>query len=300
MSSMSKKERHPVSPGGDGVRGQGGRTHRGSGESHLPEGPKRRTFTAEYKLRIVREADAALASGVEGAVGELLHREGLYSSHLTTWRREREEGQLAGLTPKKRDRKPQRNLEADELARLQRENARLQHELTKANTVIEVQRQVAALLGKPCRRRRRKTSRERRRCSSPVDSTSGGGDDRAGSTHPGGRHRRRVHGAAREPSEYYRAQKPVAPRRLRPRPARALSDEERTPGARGSRQRPVHEPGAGAGLCQAARGRRVPVLAKDDVPRARHCGTDPRTSCAASSSRVHQAAGPTRGTYYTL
>ena len=112
-----------------------------------PEGPKRRTFTAEYKLRIVREADAALASSVEGAVGELLRREGLYSSHLTTWRRERDEGQLAGLTPKKRGRKPQRGAEADELARLQRENARLQQELAKANTVIEVQRQVAALLG---------------------------------------------------------------------------------------------------------------------------------------------------------
>src|SRR5499426_3824079 len=65
-----------------------------------PERPKRRTFTAEYKLRIVREADAALASGEEGAVGELLRREGLYSSHLVTWRRERDAGELAGLTPK--------------------------------------------------------------------------------------------------------------------------------------------------------------------------------------------------------
>jgi transposase-like protein len=112
-----------------------------------PERPKRRTFTAEYKLRIVREADEALASGGESLVGALLRREGLYSSYLTAWRRERDEGQLAGLTPKKRGRKPQRSAEADELARLQRENARLQQELTKANTVIEVQRQVAALLG---------------------------------------------------------------------------------------------------------------------------------------------------------
>jgi transposase len=112
-----------------------------------PERPKRRAFTAEYKLRIVRKADEALASGGESLVGALLRREGLYSSYLTAWRREREEGQLAGLTPKKRGRKPQRSPEADELARLQRENARLQQELTKANTVIEVQRQVAALLG---------------------------------------------------------------------------------------------------------------------------------------------------------
>ena len=112
-----------------------------------PERPKRRTFTAEYKLRIVQEADEALASGGESLVGALLRREALYSSYLTAWRRERDQGQLAGLTPKNRGRKPQRSPEADELARLQRENVRLQQELAKANTVIDVQRQVAALLG---------------------------------------------------------------------------------------------------------------------------------------------------------
>jgi transposase-like protein len=113
-----------------------------------PDRPKRRTFTAEYKLRVVREADAALASGVEGAVGELLRREGLYSSHLTTWRRERDAGELAGLTPKKRGRKSRKNPLADEVARLERELARMQRELEKANTVIEVQKKVAALLGR--------------------------------------------------------------------------------------------------------------------------------------------------------
>jgi transposase-like protein len=112
-----------------------------------PERPKRRTFTAEYKLRIVREADAALASGQAGAVGELLRREGLYSSLLTEWRRQRESGELSGLAPKKRGPTSQKNPLADELAKLQRENERLQHELTKANTVIDVQRKVAALLG---------------------------------------------------------------------------------------------------------------------------------------------------------
>jgi hypothetical protein len=71
----------------------------------------------------------------------------VYSSHLTTWRRERDEGQLAGLTPKKRGRKSQHNPLADEYARLQREHAKLKHELFKANAVIEVQRKVAALLG---------------------------------------------------------------------------------------------------------------------------------------------------------
>ena len=112
-----------------------------------PERPKRRRFAAEYKLRIVREADAAAASGVEGAVGELLRREGLYSSHLTEWRRQRESGELAGLAAKKRGPKARKNPLADELAKAQRELARVKQELDKANTVIDVQRKVAALLG---------------------------------------------------------------------------------------------------------------------------------------------------------
>jgi transposase-like protein len=112
-----------------------------------PARPKRRTFAAEYKVRIVREADAALASGVEGAVGELLRREGLYSSHLAVWRRERDAGELAGLTPRKRGRKPSKNALADENARLARENEKLKHELYKANIVIDTQKKLAALLG---------------------------------------------------------------------------------------------------------------------------------------------------------
>jgi transposase len=112
-----------------------------------PERAKRRTFAAEYKLRIVREADAAVASGVEGAVGELLRREGLYSSHLAEWRALRDAGELAGLTPKKRGRKSRKNPLADENARLERELARMQKELDKANAVIEVQKKVAMLLG---------------------------------------------------------------------------------------------------------------------------------------------------------
>jgi transposase-like protein len=112
-----------------------------------PERPKRRSFTAEYKLRIVREADAALASGEGGAVGELLRREGLYSSHLVTWRRERDAGERAGLTPKKRGPKPQRNPLTEENARLEREVERLQHELYKTNTIIDVPKKLAALLG---------------------------------------------------------------------------------------------------------------------------------------------------------
>ena len=112
-----------------------------------PEKPKRRTFTAEYKRRIVREADAALASGDGGAVGRLLRSEGLYSSHLTAWRRERDAGELAGLTPKKRGRKASRSAMADEVARLQRQVTRLESDLKKAETVIDVQKKLATLLG---------------------------------------------------------------------------------------------------------------------------------------------------------
>jgi hypothetical protein len=80
-----------------------------------------------------------LSSGGEAFVGALFRREGLYSSYLTAWRRERDDGELAGPTPKKRGRKPQGNPLADENARLQGENTRLQHELYKANTIIDVQ-----------------------------------------------------------------------------------------------------------------------------------------------------------------
>lgn len=112
-----------------------------------PERPTRRAFTAEYKLRIVREADAARTSGVAGAVGELLRREGIFSSHLTDWRQLRDAGELAGLAPKQRGRKAHKNPLADENAKLTRELERMKRELDKANTVIDVQRKVAALLG---------------------------------------------------------------------------------------------------------------------------------------------------------
>ena len=112
-----------------------------------PERPQRRVFTAEYKLRIVREADAAVASGIAGAVGELLRREGIFSSHLTEWRRLRDAGELAGLTPKKRGPKVHKNPQFDENEKLKRDLERMKRELDKANTVIDVQRKVAALLG---------------------------------------------------------------------------------------------------------------------------------------------------------
>lgn len=112
------------------------------------ERPLRRTFTAEYKQRVLREADAA--SGEEGAIGALLRREGLWSSHLTAWRRLRERGALAGLKPKKRGPKPApKSALTDENAQLRRQNARLQSELDKAKIIIDVQKKLSALLGIP-------------------------------------------------------------------------------------------------------------------------------------------------------
>jgi transposase len=118
--------------------------------AEVVERAKRRQFSAEYKQRILREVDQALASGEEGAVGALLRREGLYSSHLTSWRAQRERGELAGLAPQKRGRKAKaRNPLAAENERLQRQVARLEGDLEKARIVIAVQKKVAALLGNP-------------------------------------------------------------------------------------------------------------------------------------------------------
>ena len=108
---------------------------------------KRRTFTAEYKLRILDEADAAATQ--PGAIGSLLRREGLYSSHLVTWRRERQAGILKGLTPHKRGPKTKRNPQEEEIQKLRRENQRLTEELRKAEIIIDVQKKVGALLGWP-------------------------------------------------------------------------------------------------------------------------------------------------------
>jgi transposase-like protein len=107
----------------------------------------RRTFSAQYKQRILAEADAATAQ--PGAIGALLRREGLYSSHLVTWRRERQAGILKGLTPHKRGPKSKRSPQEEEIQKLRRENQRLTEELRKAEIVIDVQKKVGALLGWP-------------------------------------------------------------------------------------------------------------------------------------------------------
>src|SRR5881628_736876 len=108
---------------------------------------KRRTYTAEYKQRILAEAEAAAAT--RGGLGALLRREGLYSSLLTYWRRERADGILEALTPRKRGPKSQRNPLEEENQKLRRQNARLSEDLRKAHIIIDVQKKVAALLGNP-------------------------------------------------------------------------------------------------------------------------------------------------------
>lgn len=105
----------------------------------------RRRFTAKYKLSILQQADACSDLGSKGA---LLRREGIYSSNLNTWRRQRDEGSLAALAPKQRGRKaaPTGPM-ALEIEQLHKENARLTKRLNQAELIIDVQKKVSQLLG---------------------------------------------------------------------------------------------------------------------------------------------------------
>ena len=105
---------------------------------------KHRQFSAEYKKRILDESDACTTPTQRGA---LVRREGLYSSHLTAWRRQRAQGVLDGLTPKKRGAKS--DPFAVENARLRHEIEQLQEQLHRAETIIDVQKKVSQLLGRP-------------------------------------------------------------------------------------------------------------------------------------------------------
>ena len=100
---------------------------------------------AHAKRRTLSELDEAAGCG---AIGAILRREGLYSSHIATWRREREAGVFEGLTPRKRGPKPKRDPLAEETGKLRRENARLTERLRKAEIIIDVPKKVAALLGR--------------------------------------------------------------------------------------------------------------------------------------------------------
>ena len=105
----------------------------------------RRRFDAEYTARILREADQLAEPGQLGA---LLRREGLYSSHLSVWRKHRDEAAIAGLGPKRRGRKPDPNaVLVAENQRLVRENAKLMRKLRRTEAILEVQKKLSEILG---------------------------------------------------------------------------------------------------------------------------------------------------------
>lgn len=104
--------------------------------------PQRRRFTTEYKLRVLRQYEAT----PKGERGAFLRREGLYSSHIDTWRKLASSGQQDALAPKKRGRKAKPPVDP-ELKRLRREVARLQVKLQRAEKVIEVQKKISEILG---------------------------------------------------------------------------------------------------------------------------------------------------------
>jgi transposase-like protein len=108
---------------------------------------RRRVFTAEYKRRILKAADAC---ATPGAVGALLRREGLYSSHLVVWRRARARGELAALTAKKRGRKPVPVDSRDrKITELERQLAEMTGRAQRAEALVDAQKNLAALLGRP-------------------------------------------------------------------------------------------------------------------------------------------------------
>jgi transposase-like protein len=106
---------------------------------------KRRSFSASYKKKILAEVEAAAGTG---NIGEILRREGIYSSTLTSWRKERDAA-VDGAFSRKRGPEPKRNPLTGENEKLRRENQRLQEELRKAELIIDVQKKVATLLGRP-------------------------------------------------------------------------------------------------------------------------------------------------------
>ena len=111
-------------------------------DPQVPEKARRRSFSAQYKLNILEQAEHC----APGELGSLLRREGLYSSQLSQWRKQREQGSLKELS-KKRGRKPGRDPNARRLAELERENKRLRHKLKQAETIIDVQKKLSQALG---------------------------------------------------------------------------------------------------------------------------------------------------------
>jgi transposase len=118
-----------------------------SASPELSDRPRRRTFSARDKLRILADIDRATETG---GIGAVLRREGLYSSTLSEWRRQRDAGAFVALSPVRRGPKTtEANPLTAEVAQLQRNNARLTRRLARAEAIIDIQKKVAALLGIP-------------------------------------------------------------------------------------------------------------------------------------------------------
>lgn len=149
MSVLARNGKGNAGPGaeravGERSSGAGVRSLTEAPDPELVERARRRRFTSAYKLAIVREADRL--ADRPGEIGALLRREGLYSSHLTKWRRLRDEGALEALS-QPRGRKPTPALEVEN-AQLRRRLEKAEAELATARKVIEVQGNVSALLGR--------------------------------------------------------------------------------------------------------------------------------------------------------
>lgn len=106
---------------------------------------ERRRFTADYKLKVLREADHCQQPG---EIGALLRREGLYWSNLITWRKQRERGELAGLSARKRGpKRREKNPLAERVRELERETSRLKRRAERAEGIVELQKKISQILG---------------------------------------------------------------------------------------------------------------------------------------------------------
>ena len=145
MSTVSELTPAPGSEGARRATGDfGARAPEGAPDPEVTERAKRRRFTAEYKLRILRKADACKG---DGDVGALLRREGLYSSQLAVWRRQRDDIAKVGLKARKRG--PKSKAVDPRVKQLERENVRLKRRLEEAETIIDFQKKLSKLLGIP-------------------------------------------------------------------------------------------------------------------------------------------------------
>ena len=147
MRETRRMDREESSDGAVPERSGGAAPSGRAPDPEVPEKPARRRFSAEYKRGILEEADGCCEPG---EIGALLRREGLYSSHLGKWRKQRKRGTLAGLQPKKRGPKADPSRPArSEMERLRRENDRLSKRLRQAEVIIEIQKKPRRFWGSP-------------------------------------------------------------------------------------------------------------------------------------------------------